>query len=151
MSTTVNKAQNFTHMQQGKSSILLRERLEFEYFLSSLFTHFFSKRKPAKKVRSMKESMEDWPTFQKVQFQNCSFWIGGGLWKNSPKYIIGLPSLNHIILKKEVKISVLTSRLPSGLLFHSMLSAWHHQSYLSDFHNSKSQAGKKRSGKSQVL
>ena len=44
--------------------------------------------------------MEDWPTFQKVQFQNFSFWIGNGLWKNSPKYIIGLPSLNHIILEK---------------------------------------------------
>ena len=25
--------------------------------------------------------MEDWPTFQKVQFQNFLFWIGGGLWK----------------------------------------------------------------------
>ena len=50
-----------------------------------------------------------------------------------------------------LKISVLTSRRPPGLLFHSILSsAWHHQSHLSDFHNSKSQAGKKRSGKSRV-
>ena len=39
VSNTVEKGQISPIMQQEKSSILLREGVEFEYFLSSLFTH----------------------------------------------------------------------------------------------------------------
>ena len=91
-----------------------------------------------------KFSVKDWVKYHLYVTRKEKYSLGFALWK----YIIRRPSLNHI--QKRSQINVVTSRLPWELLFHSMLSAWHHQSYLSNFHNSKSEAGKKMSGNSQV-